>query len=273
MYGELSLDKLIPSPNTCSAEEAEQSLCENTDLYAHVIPVFFGFYLLIGNVMLLNLLIAIFTSVYDQVSEHSKEVWRWEMFRLASEYDTKPGLAPPLVIIEDVWKLLKALWKKTCRRHKEDLESLMVRDLEMLSLFEKDCLHEFLSRESNTKEAVYDSRLSRLEESVQRMVRLLEEPNISFSMDNNEDMDETDDSNKRNFKNQQIISNKIMTAKLRGHTAKTRESLVALERRIDTVNTDTKASLEVIQQSVDTIRGAMTQSNNTKHRKHKKSKH
>ena len=109
---------------------------------------------------------------------------------------------------------------------------------------------------------------------MQRMVRLLEEPDISFSMDNtNEDTDETDDSNRRNYKNQQHISNKIMTAKLRGHTAKTRESLVALERRIDTVNTDTKASLEVIQQSVDTIRGAMTQSNNNKHRKHKKSKH
>ena len=25
------------------------------------------------------------------------------------------GLAPPLVIIEDIWKLLKAIWKRTCR--------------------------------------------------------------------------------------------------------------------------------------------------------------
>ena len=78
MYGELSLEKLKPDPGTCNAQTEE---CENLDLYSTVIPIFFGFYLLIGNVMLLNLLIAIFTSVYDQVSEHSKEVWRWEMFR------------------------------------------------------------------------------------------------------------------------------------------------------------------------------------------------
>jgi len=78
MYGELSLDRLKPDQQTCNAETEE---CENLDLYSTVIPIFFGFYLLIGNVMLLNLLIAIFTSVYDQVSEHSKEVWRWEMFR------------------------------------------------------------------------------------------------------------------------------------------------------------------------------------------------
>ena len=25
------------------------------------------------------------------------------------------GLAPPMVIIEDIWKLLKAIWKRTCR--------------------------------------------------------------------------------------------------------------------------------------------------------------
>ena len=63
MYGELSLDKLVPT-QTCP-QDSDQ--CENTELYSYVIPVFFGFYLLIGNVMLLNLLIAIFTSVYDQV--------------------------------------------------------------------------------------------------------------------------------------------------------------------------------------------------------------
>ena len=39
--------------------------------------------------------------MFDKVNENSQEVWKWEMYRLASEYDSKPGLAPPLVIIED----------------------------------------------------------------------------------------------------------------------------------------------------------------------------
>ena len=77
-----------------------------------------------------------------------------------------------------IMKLLKMIWKKTCRRKKEDLESMMSRDLEMLTLFEKDCLHEYLFKENDVRDVIYDQRLTKLEESVQRMVRLLEEPEI-----------------------------------------------------------------------------------------------
>ncbi len=47
------------------------------------------------------------------------------MYRLVDEYDKKPALPPPLVIFEDVWKLLKAIWKRTCRRKKENRETNM----------------------------------------------------------------------------------------------------------------------------------------------------
>ena len=183
---------------------------------------------------------------------------------MASEYDTKPGIAPPLVIVETVWKLLKAIWKKTCRRKRENLEALMMRDLEMLSLYEKDCLHEYLARENNSTEAIVDSRLSRLEESVQKIVKLLEEPDIAMPTE----AEEEELNYERRHKNQHL-SQKIMTAKIRGHTAKTRESLAVLERKIDFVNEDTKASLEVIEKSVDIIKDAMGQS---RHKKRKKSR-
>ncbi len=91
--------------------------------YKYVTPIFLSIYLLVGNVMLLNLLIAVFTSVFEEVHENSNEVWKWEMYRLVEEYDKRPGLAPPLVIIEDIWKLLKAFWKQTCRRKRENRES------------------------------------------------------------------------------------------------------------------------------------------------------
>ena len=271
MYGELSLDKLVPSNITTCSIESNTCEDEDSNLYSNVIPIFFGFYLLIGNVMLLNLLIAIFTSVYDQVSEHSKEVWRWEMFRLASEYDTKPGLAAPLVIIEDIWKLLKMIWKKTCRRKKEDLESMMSRDLEMLTLFEKDCLHEYLFKENDVRDVIYDQRLTKLEESVQKMVRLLEEPEIpTFTEVLENDDDDTKHDGKQTKGNPHLAS-KIFTAKLRSQSARTRESLAILERKIDTVNGDTKTSLEVIEKSIEVIKEALTVHHGGK--KRRKSKH
>ena len=60
MYGELSLDRIVPAAQShCNSA----GLCEDFTLYQYVTPVFLSVYLLIGNVMLLNLLIAIFTSV------------------------------------------------------------------------------------------------------------------------------------------------------------------------------------------------------------------
>ena len=61
-------------------------------------------------------------SVFEEVHENSKDVWKWEMYRLVSEYDKWPGLAPPFVILEDIFKFFKGIWKVTCRRKKEDCE-------------------------------------------------------------------------------------------------------------------------------------------------------
>ena len=58
--------------------------------------------------------------MFEEVHVNSNSVWKWEMYRLVDEYDKRPGLAPPLVIFEDLWKLMKTIWKKTCRRKKEN---------------------------------------------------------------------------------------------------------------------------------------------------------
>ena len=103
----------------CSAIPDWEEL--NTSKY--ISQIFLAIYLLFGNVMLLNLLIAIFTSVFEEVHENSNEVWKWEMFRLLTEYDGRPGLAPPLVIFEDVWRISKLTWKHTCRSHRENCKN------------------------------------------------------------------------------------------------------------------------------------------------------
>ena len=46
---------------------------------------------------------------------------------MVEEYDQKPGLAPPFVIIEDAWKLAKGIWKVTCRRKRENLDLFMLK--------------------------------------------------------------------------------------------------------------------------------------------------
>lgn len=151
MYGELSLARIQVEANTTVCHGGgigtTPVVCENLDVHYAVTLVLLAIYLIIANVMLLNLLIAIFTSVFEEVHENSKELWKWEMYGLVEEYDKKPGLAPPLVIIENLFKLLKGIWKLTCRSKRENLEAYMQKYLEALDLFERDCMVEYLAQQ------------------------------------------------------------------------------------------------------------------------------
>ena len=184
------------------------------------------------------------------------------MFRLLSEYDNKPGLAPPLVIVEDVWKLVKIVWKRTCRRKRENLEAMMTQDLEMLSLFEKDCLHEYLANEGNNKDAITDLRLTKLEESVQRMLKILEEPDPPVMTMNGEDQADYSEIK------QSDLSNRILTAKLRSQTAKTRQNIAALENKIDKNNDETNIALEAIEQTLEVIKEKIFSKPSQEHEHH-----
>ena len=42
------------------------------------------------------------------------------MYRIIHEFDSKPGLVPPFVVIEHVYLLIKGIWKRTCRKTKEN---------------------------------------------------------------------------------------------------------------------------------------------------------
>ena len=62
------------------------------------------------------------SNVFEKVRENSMEIWKYEMFRLVKEYEDKPGLAPPLIILELIWLAGKKTWKVCCRRRRENCE-------------------------------------------------------------------------------------------------------------------------------------------------------
>ena len=58
---------------TCEAIERARPDMDELNTSEYIAPFFLAIYLLVGNVMLLNLLIAIFTSVFEEVHENSNE--------------------------------------------------------------------------------------------------------------------------------------------------------------------------------------------------------
>ena len=192
MYGELNLESVVTENKTVCYENAfwsdNTAFCEDFSLYNNITLILLAIYLLIGNVMLLNLLIAIFTSVFEDVQENSKDVWKYEMYRLVEEYDEKPGMAPPFVILELVYRMIKKIWKETCRTEKENLDTLIIGMLETLDLFEKDSLNTYIAKKAKDEENKMETKIASMENKLREVEEQLSDKPINSNNDWGDDI-------------------------------------------------------------------------------------
>ncbi|KAK4313083.1 hypothetical protein Pmani_015552 [Petrolisthes manimaculis] len=158
---------------TCNTQP--DCLCENSKDYSWVVNMMLIFYLIIGNIMLLNLLIAIFTYVFEEVQEHSMEIWKYEMFRLIREYDHKPIFIPPFNIIEYLWRIGKKMWKLTCRKKRENLEEYMKESLETLRIFEKEAMQTYLAKIHQSEELSLYNSIKRMSEKIDKISKYIDQ--------------------------------------------------------------------------------------------------
>lgn len=64
-----------------------------------------------ANILLLNLLIAVFNAIFMYAHTFSHEIWKFNRFGVVMEYEQKPALPPPLIIFSHIFLIIK--W---CRR-------------------------------------------------------------------------------------------------------------------------------------------------------------
>merc|ERR1719493_174901 len=129
MFGELFLETLVENRQAEGNETA--GMFEQNEFQASLTVWLLAAYLLIGNVLILNLLIAIFGHIYEVVAENSTIEWKNEMFLLCQEYSDKPVLPPPLSIFETFYLFFTELCCK-----KSDEKNLSNNMLERLRIFE-----------------------------------------------------------------------------------------------------------------------------------------
>ncbi|KAM9391623.1 transient receptor potential cation channel subfamily M member 4-like [Pholidichthys leucotaenia] len=75
-------------------------------------------YLLFTNIVLVNLLIAMFSYTFSKVQERSDTYWKFQRYNLIVEYHSRPHLAPPFIIISHL-----NLFIKRCIRHIPSVKS------------------------------------------------------------------------------------------------------------------------------------------------------
>ena len=82
----------------------------NTDLdvsrCSTLAAIFYFVYILISALLLVNLLIATFSSSFGRIEQNATKTWLFYRFEIISEFIDKPILPPPFSIINHLWRLL-----------------------------------------------------------------------------------------------------------------------------------------------------------------------
>uniref|UniRef100_A0A3Q2P8H9 Transient receptor potential cation channel, subfamily M, member 4a n=1 Tax=Fundulus heteroclitus TaxID=8078 RepID=A0A3Q2P8H9_FUNHE len=105
---EMDADKLQESDCTYNHTEIEAGAEPCLSTYANwIVVILLVIYLLFTNIVLVNLLIAMFSYTFSKVQEHSDIYWKFQRYNLIVEYHSRPCLAPPFIIFSHLHILIK----------------------------------------------------------------------------------------------------------------------------------------------------------------------
>ena len=75
------------------------------------VDILLMFYMLFTNILLLNLLIALFTTTYENTMVEAHQNWRFQRTGLVKEYKNRPVYPPPFILVMYVSALVKKFLK------------------------------------------------------------------------------------------------------------------------------------------------------------------
>ncbi|CAH1244056.1 TRPM8 [Branchiostoma lanceolatum] len=73
-------------------------------------------YVLVTNVLLINLLIAMFNYTFQNIQGTAEQFWKFHRYSLIHEYVGRPWGAPPLTLLPLTWRLVRAVWTAASRK-------------------------------------------------------------------------------------------------------------------------------------------------------------
>ncbi|KAM4046792.1 LOW QUALITY PROTEIN: transient receptor potential cation channel subfamily M member 2-like [Anomaloglossus baeobatrachus] len=129
LFGQIpsDVDSLNFDPTKCSQNGSDPGLpkCVYNDgngkaLFPEWLAIILMcLYLLLANILLLNLLIAMFSYTFAEIESHTDQVWKFQRFGLIKEYNERPAAPPPLILLTHVYMFLKhVICRRPTRSHK-----------------------------------------------------------------------------------------------------------------------------------------------------------
>ncbi|XP_034736070.1 transient receptor potential cation channel subfamily M member 1-like isoform X2 [Etheostoma cragini] len=153
---------------------------------AWLTPAIMACYLLVANILLVNLLIAVFNNTFFEVKSISNQVWKFQRYQLIMTFHDRPILPPPLIIFSHLYIVFNRLFRRCARKRQEgELDEkdrglklrLNPEELKNLYEFEEQCVEEYFREKEDEQQSSSDERIKVTSERVENMSMRLEEVN------------------------------------------------------------------------------------------------
>ena len=95
------------------------------------------FFVVIGNALMLNLLVAIYGGIFNEIVQKADIEWKTEMYWLMKDFESKTFLPPPISIVETfgLWLYFITRGRKKPVPPKTPAEDSMINSLEILEAY------------------------------------------------------------------------------------------------------------------------------------------
>uniref|UniRef100_A0A8D0HRZ9 Transient receptor potential cation channel subfamily M member 3 n=1 Tax=Sphenodon punctatus TaxID=8508 RepID=A0A8D0HRZ9_SPHPU len=152
---------------------------------AWLTPALMACYLLVANILLVNLLIAVFNNTFFEVKSISNQVWKFQRYQLIMTFHDRPVLPPPMIIFSHLYIIIIRLCCRCRKKSEGDQDErdrglkLFLNDEELKKLyeFEEQCVEEYFQAKEDEEQSSNDERIRVTSERVENMSMRLEEVN------------------------------------------------------------------------------------------------
>lgn len=181
LYGEVFADDIDPP----CGESKDQQPCV---VARPIAIIMMSLFLLVANILLINLLIAVFNNIFIEVNAVSHQVWMFQRFTVVMQYQQKPVLPPPLIAVSHCYSLFKFLVRKAkgldLPRDNGLKLFLEKDDMERLYDFEEECVEGYVREQEVALLQSTDERIratsDRVEHMTQKVEDLIQKQNVLF---------------------------------------------------------------------------------------------
>ncbi|KAG6456151.1 hypothetical protein O3G_MSEX009591 [Manduca sexta] len=173
LYGEVFAEQMAPPCGLPGLEECR---------VGHwVPPLVMSVYLLIANILLVNLLIAVFNNIFIEVNGVSHQVWMFQRFTVVMEYEQKPVLPPPLIIFCHIYAVGKWVTRNVSHKRFQYDNGLKLflekEDMERLYDFEEECVEGYFREQEVKLSNSIEERVRNTTDRVEHITTKMEDLN------------------------------------------------------------------------------------------------